>query len=310
VRRVIVVALVVMALAGSTAVAAAAHGTPVLHRQPTPKAVVAEHLDALNHCKVNRLMAQYPESIAILLPGGVTTEGRKAVRALFEGFCKPHSEGGLKGLQFTTLKSWTVAKNKGHHSVVVINVQWVANAPFLTKPYYGADAYETRDGLMAAQVTTFDGNELEFNDTYTAISVKNPNNPAEVSGKLVRESSPDAVLAQHMKALNACDWKGLMQQYPDSYELRLPGGTVVKGRQAAAETFAGFVKPHASGGLCGITFTEESRLVTNGTLAVQWVANADFLAEPYRGSDAYITDDGLMVSMVSTFDGAELKFKP
>jgi hypothetical protein len=39
------------------------------------------------------------------------------------------------------------------------------------------------------------------------------------------------------------------------------------------------------------------------------VANADFLAEPYRGADAYITDDGLMVSMVSTFDGAELKFK-
>ena len=28
------------------------------------------------------------------------------------------------------------------------------------------------------------------------------------------------------------------------------------------------------------------------------------------GADAYITDDGLTVSMVSTFDGAELKFKP
>ena len=63
---------------------------------------------------------------------------------------------------------------------------------------------------------------------YTAISVTNPNNPAEVSDKLVRETTPDAVLAQHMKALNGCDWKGLMQQYPDSYELRLPGGTVVK----------------------------------------------------------------------------------
>jgi len=45
------------------------------------------------------------------------------------------------------------------------------------------------------------------------------------------------------------------------------------------------------------------------TLVVQWVANADFLAEPYRGSDAYVTDDGLMVSMVTTFDGAELKIK-
>ena len=62
--------------------------------------------------------------------------------------------------------------------------------------------------------------------------------------------------------------------------------------------------PHAEGGLCGITFTEISRQVTGGTLAVTWEANAAFLAEPYRGSDAYITDDGLMVSMVSTFDGA------
>ena len=118
------------------------------------------------------------------------------------------------------------------------------------------------------------------------------------------------MLAQHIKALNGCDWKGLMQQYPDSYELRLPGGTLVKGRLEAAATFAGFVKPHAEGGLCGITFTEVSRQVTAGTIAVTWKADAEFLAEPYFGADAYITDDGLMVSMVSTFDGAELKFKP
>jgi hypothetical protein len=145
---------------------------------------------------------------------------------------------------------------------------------------------------------------------YTAIAVANPNNPAEVSKQLVRERTPDAVLAQHITALNACDWMGLMQQFPDSYELRLPGGTVVKGRVETAATFAGFVKPHTEGGLCGITFTELSRQVTGGTLAVTWEANAPFLAEPYQGSDAYITDDGLMVSMVSTFDGAELKFKP
>ena len=145
---------------------------------------------------------------------------------------------------------------------------------------------------------------------YTAMSVTNPNDPSEVSDVLVRERTPDAVLAQHMKALNACDWEGLMQQYPDSYELRLPGGTVVVGRVEAAATFAGFVKPHAEGGLCGITFTEISRQVTGGTLAVTWEANASFLAEPYQGSDAYITHDGLMVSMVSTFDGADLKFKP
>ena len=298
-KKVVVVALVVMALVLSTAVVLADTHPFVLHRQATPEAVVAEHISALNACNVDRLMAQYPSNIVILTPAGGTTAARKAVRALFEGFCKPRAEGGFRGLKFSEIKSWKVGET--------INTQWVATAAWLATPYYGADAYETHDGLMTAQVTTFDGSKLK---TYTAISVKNPNNAAEVSDKLVREKTPDAVLAQHMKALNGCDWKGLMQQYPDSYELRLPGGTVVKGREAAAATFAGFVKPHADGGLCGVTFSEESRLVTGGTLAVQWVANATFLAEPYRGSDAYITDDGLMVSMVSTFDGAELKFKP
>ncbi|MHB8890487.1 MAG: nuclear transport factor 2 family protein [Candidatus Limnocylindrales bacterium] len=144
---------------------------------------------------------------------------------------------------------------------------------------------------------------------YTAAPVTNPIT-GEVSRRLVREKTPDAVLAQHMKALNTCDWKGLMQQYPDSYELR-DVGALIKGRTEAAATFAGFVSlTPAEGGLCGIQFTEISRQVTGGTIAVLWEANAPFLAEPYRGSDAYITDDGLMVSMVSTFDGAELKFKP
>jgi ketosteroid isomerase-like protein len=298
-KKLIVISLVAVALVGSTAVAVA--GTSVLHRQPTPKAVVAEHISALNACNVNRLMAQYPSNIVIITPGGGTYEGRRAVRALFDGFCKPHAEGGLRGIKFSEIKSWKVGET--------INTQWVATAPWLAKPYRGADAYETHDGLMVAQVTTFDGAELSFTK-YTAISVKNPNDPAQVSDKLVREKTPDAVLAQHIKALNACDWKGLMQQYPDTYELRLPGGTVVKGREAAAATFAGFVKPHADGGLCGITFTEISRQVTGGTLAVTWEANASFLKVPYQGSDAYITDDGLMVSMVSTFDGAALQFKP
>ena len=169
--------------------------------------------------------------------------------------------------------------------------------------------------LLASAAVAFAGNGKAVpgwpgnSDHYTAIPVANPNNPADVSDQLVRERTPDAVLAQHMKALNGCDWKGLMQQYPDSYELRLTKGAIVKGRVEAAATFAGFVKPHAEGGLCGITFTEVSRQVTGGTIAVMWEANASFLAQPYRGSDAYITDDGLMVSMVSTFDGDELKFK-
>jgi hypothetical protein len=76
------------------------------------------------------------------------------IRALFEGFCKPHADGGLNGITFAEIKSWTVGKT--------VNVQWVATAPFLAAPYYGADAYVTQNGLMAAQVTTFDGAELQF----------------------------------------------------------------------------------------------------------------------------------------------------
>lgn len=128
-----------------------------LVRQPTVELVIFEHLDALNNCDVDRLMAQYPERTAILLPGGVTVEGRVALRELFEGFCLPASEGGLKGLQITELNSWRVGKT--------ISVQWVADACFLSEPYLGADAYITARGLMLAQVTTFDGAELNIDPT-------------------------------------------------------------------------------------------------------------------------------------------------
>ena len=119
------------------------------------------------------------------------------------------------------------------------------------------------------------------------------------------------VYKQHITALNNCDWLGLMQQYPDQYTLRQSGaGALVSGRLAAAATFAGFVKPHATGGLCGGKFTALSMSITDETVAVSWVFNAPFLAAPYYGADAYITDDGLMVSMVSTFDGNQLQYKP
>jgi hypothetical protein len=143
---------------------------------------------------------------------------------------------------------------------------------------------------------------------YSAAPVTNSNSGVE-SNSLVRERTPDAVVAQHLKALNDCNWVELMAQYPDQTEIHLSGGTVIKGRQAVGDLFAGFVLTPNDGGLCGITFSEETRMVVNGTLVVQWVANADFLAEPYKGSDAYVTDDGLMVSMVTTFDGAALKMK-
>jgi len=56
-------------------------------------------------------------------------------------------------------------------------------------------------------------------------------------------------------------------------------------------------------------FTVEGSMPIGDTFAAQWVATARFLAEPYRGSDAYITHDGYMQAMVTTFDGAALKMK-
>jgi hypothetical protein len=112
-----------------------------------------------------------------------------------------------------------------------------------------------------------------------------------------------------MDALNKRDWNPLMAQYPADYQLNLPDGVVFKGREAAAKIFADFVKPHDQGGLCGIKFSPEQTLVVGETLNIQWKAEADFLAEPYKGSDAYETHDGLMVAMVSTFRGSDLRMK-
>jgi hypothetical protein len=100
-----------------------------------------------------------------------------------------------------------------------------------------------------------------------------------------------------------------MAQYPSDYQLNLPDGVVVKGREEAGKLFAKFVKPVDQGGLCGIKFTPEQIFIVGETLNIQWKAEAEFLTESYKGSDAYETHDGLMAAMVSTFKGADLKIK-
>jgi ketosteroid isomerase-like protein len=126
---------------------------PPLKKQPTVQKVIDEHLDALNKCDWNRLMAQYPADVEIHLPDGVVIKGRDKVGDLFAGFCKARPDG-LKGLKFTTVSSFKVGNT--------LNVMWTAEADFLAEPYKGSDAYVTREGLMAAQVTTFDGSKLKF----------------------------------------------------------------------------------------------------------------------------------------------------
>jgi hypothetical protein len=126
---------------------------------------------------------------------------------------------------------------------------------------------------------------------------------------LKKQPSAQAVLDEHFEALNKCDWNRLLAQYPDDAQINLPGGKVVKGRAAIGDLFAGFCKDPKDGGLNGIHFAVESSTTIENTFATQWVATAPFLAEPYRGSDAYITHDGFMQAMVTTFDGGALKMK-
>jgi hypothetical protein len=127
---------------------------PQLHRQSSAKAVVEEHLDALNRCDWNRLMAQYPPEVEIFAPGGQVVKGRQQVGDLFRALTKPVKEGGLCGIRFEPEYTSTVDGT--------LNIQWRAVGPALAEPYRGADAYVTHDGLMRAQVTTFQRDQMKF----------------------------------------------------------------------------------------------------------------------------------------------------
>jgi SnoaL-like protein len=126
---------------------------------------------------------------------------------------------------------------------------------------------------------------------------------------LKKQPNAQAVLDEHFEALNKCDWNRLLAQYPEDAQINLPNGAIVKGRAAIGDLFVGFCKEPKDGGLNGIHFAVEHSTPIENTFATQWVATAPFLAEPYKGSDAYITHDGFMQAMVTTFDGAALKMK-
>jgi hypothetical protein len=124
-----------------------------------------------------------------------------------------------------------------------------------------------------------------------------------------RFKTPQAVVDEHLDAINKCDWQRIMAQYPPEVQFFLPGGQVVKGREAVGELFRSFFRPVKDGGLCGLKFDTENTFAVGDTINLQWRATADFLAEPYRGADAYVTKDGLMYAQVSTFDGTQIKKK-
>ena len=104
---------------------------------------------------------------------------------------------------------------------------------------------------------------------------------------LKKQPSPQAVIDEHMDALNKCDWNRIMAQYPSDYQLNLPDGVVVKGREEAGKLFANFVKPADQGGLCGIKFTYRllslgKPLIFNGRLKPNFSPNRTKVPMPMR----------------------------
>lgn len=133
---------------------------PPLHRQPTPAQVVAEHMAAFTGCDWSRLMAQFPDNVEFFGPNGQVIRGKAALGQMFAQVVKPPSQGGTCGLKVVAEHTFVVGDS--------INVQWRADSPLLQETYRGADAYETHDGLMAAQVTTWNPSELKWKVHATA----------------------------------------------------------------------------------------------------------------------------------------------
>lgn len=114
-------------------------------------------------------------------------------------------------------------------------------------------------------------------------------------------NDPVAVYTAHITALNACDVDALVDLRTDDFTLFLRGGLVLRGKTEPRALWEGACLSFAEGGFRGWEFTAENTHLVGNAYTVQWVMKAPF-AEDYRGADAYVSRDGKMASMVSTFD--------
>jgi len=127
--------------------------------------------------------------------------------------------------------------------------------------------------------------------------------------KMKPQPTPEKVIEEHIAALNACDWNRMMAQYADDIEFLSKDGATVKGRQAIGEMFHKALMPPAKGGQCGMKLIAEHVKLVGTTVNVVWRAEAPFFAEPYRGSEAFETRDGLLAAQVTTWDPSAIKMK-
>lgn len=116
------------------------------------------------------------------------------------------------------------------------------------------------------------------------------------------------VFKNHFVQLNKCSVSGLKRERTPQTQLFF-GPDVIRGEEAVDALFSGFCQPRRKGGLKGLMFKEKKAFIVGNVISVRWVVDAPFLKEPYRGSDAYVTCGYKMLTIVSSFDANELKFK-
>ncbi|MEM7524841.1 MAG: hypothetical protein AAF360_14010, partial [Pseudomonadota bacterium] len=88
-----------------------------------------------------------------------------------------------------------------------------------------------------------------------------------------------------------------------------PSGAWIEGRRAIDDVFAGFCTPREDRGFLGAAFIAEKIKTVGDAVNVSRRVEADWLAEPDKGADAYVTRDGLIYAQVTTFDPADMKLK-
>jgi hypothetical protein len=124
-----------------------------------------------------------------------------------------------------------------------------------------------------------------------------------------RQPTAEKVIAEHIAALNACDWNRMMAQYGDDIQFWSKDGGIVKGREAIGLMFEKALQPPSKGGQCGMKLIPEHTVVVGDTVNVIWRAEAPFFAAPYRGAEAFETRNGLLVLQVTTWDPSAIKMK-
>ena len=124
-----------------------------------------------------------------------------------------------------------------------------------------------------------------------------------------RQPTIEKIMAEHFAAFNSCDWNRLMAQYDDDMAFLSKDGQIVKGRKEIGDMFKGALKPHSEGGFCGAKLTPLQTIVVGNTVNVIWRVDAPFLAEPYKGSEAFETRNGLLAAQVTTWDPPAMKMK-